>query len=210
MDGTTAASVDGMTTASDATRTERATSVSRSRARRTKAGFTLVELGAVVVIIGILAVLALVGYRRYIRNSKVTEAQNLISAIKIAQEDFRAERGIYADIGPNYCPLNAGQYDKKVGWDPDCAGGGAMANPTWRSLPVHFDGAVQFKYATRAGTAAYAAGDANWVTGTPVLSAGQPWFVITATCDLDGQTGNDTQLATMSFTNQIFARNEGQ
>src|SRR5438874_1054480 len=75
--------------------------VIRSRAAR---DFTLVELAILVVIVGLLAVIDVVGYRKLILNGKTTEAQNVIGAIKIAQQDFFAERGSYADIGPTYCP----------------------------------------------------------------------------------------------------------
>jgi type IV pilus assembly protein PilA len=173
------------------------------------AGFTLVELGAVVTIIGILAVIAVVGYRKYILHSKITEAQNVISAIRIAQEDHRAERGTYADLGATYCPGNAGAADHKVGWDPECSGGGSHADPKWHSLPVHVSGAVQFKYATVAGTGAFAAPtDASFVKfHTP--PAGH-WYVVMARCDLDGQPTGDTQLVGSSFTNEIFSQNDGQ
>lgn len=181
----------------------------KTRRAKRASGFTLVELGAVVAIIGILAVIAIAGYRKYILHSKITEAQNGISAIKIAQEDFRAERGVYADLGASYCPTAAGASDHKVGWDPECAGGGSLPDTRWKQLPVHMSGAVQFKYATVAGTGAYAApGDATWVAVT-TPPAGL-WYVAMARCDLDGQAGGDTQLVSMSFSNQIFSRNEGQ
>src|SRR5256885_1383646 len=66
--------------------------------------FTPIELMIVVAIVGILAVLAVVGYRKLILSPKLTEANGMIGAIRIAQEDFKVERGIYADIGPTHCP----------------------------------------------------------------------------------------------------------
>lgn len=177
--------------------------ISRTWTRRSR-GFTLVELAVVVTIVGVLAVIAVVGYRRYILRSKITEAQDVVSAIKIAQEDHRAERGAYANIGPTYCPTAAGVSDLKVGWDPGCSGGVT----TWNALPVHVSGAVQFAYATTAGSGAFTVpADTDWVTwGSPEP---QHWYTVLARCDLD-PGGEVTMLVASSFQNTIFSHNEGQ
>jgi type IV pilus assembly protein PilA len=48
------------------------------RDRRSNAAFTLIELMIVVAIIGILSVLAMYGVRKYISNTKTTEARNAL------------------------------------------------------------------------------------------------------------------------------------
>lgn len=177
------------------------------RAAHHQRGFTLVELAVVVTIVGVLSVIAVVGYRRYMLNSKITEAQSVVSAIKIAQEDHRAERGIYANIGDtNLCPAATPNGKVITQWNPACNGGVA----TWNVLPVHVSGPVLFGYATTAGTGSFTPpGGTNWVTwGTP---AARPWYTVVARCDLDadGNTGNRTELVASSFTTQIFSHNEG-
>lgn len=178
--------------------------VMRSRRDKRARGFTLVELAVVVAIVGILAVLALVGYRRYMLHSKMTEAKAVIGAIKIAQEDYRAERGIYANLGTEWCPAAAGKGDRKVGWHPDCSGGAAK----WQTLAVHVSGGVHFQYRTAAGTTAYNNPlGVGWVTGTVTQT---PWYVVHAKCDLDSAGGAETELFTTSQGNEIFSRNDGE
>jgi type IV pilus assembly protein PilA len=167
-------------------------------------GFTLVELAIVVAIVGVLAIIAVVAYRKYMTHSKVSEAYTVISAIRIAQEDHKAERGTYADLGDTYCPTLAGSGKVKAAWTPTCTGG----TDTWEKLPVHIDGPVSFAYATRAGSGAFSAPtDAAWVNfGTP---AAGPWYVVMAKCDLDGTSSDYTQLVGSSYQNSIFIQNEG-
>src|SRR6476620_6541619 len=61
--------------------------------RRQEGGFTLVELMIVVAIVGVLAVLAVYGVRKYIANSKTAEARNSLGQIgKDAVTAFEGER----------------------------------------------------------------------------------------------------------------------
>jgi prepilin-type N-terminal cleavage/methylation domain-containing protein len=170
-----------------------------------EAGFTLVELAVVVVIVGVLSVVAVIGYRKYMLNSKVTEGQAMVSGIRIAQEDYRAESGKYADIGPNWCPAGSGVGNAKFGWNPNCTGG----TNTWAMLPVHSDGAVLFAYSTTAPAtwAAPAQFDTSWITWPAAPKA--PFYTVLAKCDLNSDGGEFTQLVSSSFDSQIFIRNSG-
>lgn len=174
---------------------------SRTRARAGARGFTLVELAVVVVIVGVLAVLAVVGYRKMVLSSKMTEATNMVGAYRIAQEDYKAERGTYfAGSSTTWCPAAGGTGNKKTMWNPACTGG----------LPVHADGAVYFSYRTAGGSSWSAdllgLGWVDW-TGMP---AGRPFYQVHAICDLDGDGATpSTEVVGTSATGDIFHRNDG-
>mgnify|MGYP005859212017 CR=1 FL=1 len=170
---------------------------------KSNSGFTLVELAVVVVIVGVLSVIAVVGYRKMILSSKLTEAQNMISAIRIAQEEYKTERGTYLDIRGAWCPSD-GMTQQKFAWNPTCG-----APNTWAALPVHADGPVQFGFRTAAGPTGFSdpfgIGWVNWAAAPTNV----PWYLIQAQADLD-PGGVPTELVGSSFQNTIFSRNEGE
>ena len=181
----------------------------RGRRVRDSRGFTLIELMIVVTIVGVLAVLAVVGYRKLVLSSKLTEASNVIGGIRIAQEAYKTERGLYADIGSTqHCPGTGLVVPQiKTQWQPTCNGGTNI----WNLLPVHVDGPVQFGYVTFAGPGGGTAATGYGFVGIGGLVVTQPWYIVHAQADLDG-TGAAapfTELVATSNGNQIFQRNEG-
>ena len=63
----------------------------------TRAGFTLVELAVVIVIIGVLAAFAVPRFKASVERSKAAEAFNYLSAVQAAQERYHARQSTYAD-----------------------------------------------------------------------------------------------------------------
>jgi type IV pilus assembly protein PilA len=193
----------------------------------------LVELGAVVTIVGILAVLAVVGYRKLIASSHNAEATQMVNAIRTAQEAYKAETGTYAAVtGSDTNVLgtssNTGCNNPtlmyplasppagvitKTAWGLTCTSQ-CPGTAKWDALPVHVDGPVIYGYTTVAGIAGstpstvtmYRNGSTYNLTFT---TATTDWFAVAACADTDGD-GTYSGYVSTSFSNEIFASNEGE
>jgi len=191
----------------------------RCVARRSQAGFTLIEMMIVVVIVGILAALAIVGYRRLVTSSHVSEATNMVQNIRVAQEGYHSETQQYAGLSAKMGPSNTLWYPNTnptgrivTAWGGKC--GVCVSGMDWSMLPVHVDGPVMFGYATTAGPPTVAPADTTIaINGVSIASPSSPisdWYMIGATSDLDGNGAPNTYVFTSSWSNQVFVDSEGQ
>jgi prepilin-type N-terminal cleavage/methylation domain-containing protein len=64
--------------------------------RRSREGFSLVELAVVVIIIGVLAAFGVPRFRESVERAKCSEAVSFLGSIRSAQERYQARKGIYA------------------------------------------------------------------------------------------------------------------
>jgi len=97
--------------------------------RKSKKGFTLIELMIVVAIIGILAAIAIPNFLRFQLKSKSSEGKVNIAAIRTAEESYLAEFGIYvgAAVNPAAVPQSQkvpmvatpGVDFDQLGWSPE-------------------------------------------------------------------------------------------
>ncbi len=187
------------------------------RTRALQRGFTLIELMIVVVIVSVLAMLAVVGYRRMILSSHVSEATGMVQNIRVAQEAYFSETRQYANVSSTlstWYPQASPSFNTGVtAWGAAC-GGSCNANMDWNMLPVHVDGPVLFGYATVAGPAGTPPVPASVVVnGKTVSFPASPqtdWFIVAATCDLDSNGPPNTSVYTSSWQNSIMVDQEGQ
>ncbi len=59
-------------------------------------GITLIELLAVIVIVGVLAAVAIPAYTSYMQRARRADGKTALEQLRAAQEMFRAERGTYS------------------------------------------------------------------------------------------------------------------
>ena len=76
--------------------------------RRPGAGFTLIEVMIVMLILGIIASIAIPSYRSYVLRANRTEARSALLALAAAQEKYYLQCNIYVatldDSAANVCP----------------------------------------------------------------------------------------------------------
>jgi type IV pilus assembly protein PilA len=175
--------------------------------RRTQRGFTLVELLAVVAMIGILAAIAMVGYRRYLNAARSGDAKAVMGAIRIAEENYRAETLNYLQCSNNLTNWYPGPPDGSVRrhWKQDSH----AAYSCWMTLNVVTDTPTTFGFAVMAGPPGVAmpapntSQSPNWPVPT------EPWYVIQAAGDADSDTVF-SYFVTSSVNGEIYAENEAE
>jgi prepilin-type N-terminal cleavage/methylation domain-containing protein len=195
----------------------------RSALRR-QAGFSLVELMAVVVIMGILAVTGITYFRKHALASKVTEAQAMIQSIRAAEERYRAENRQYLSIIPAAAPLpGCGNKNGLYPAPPDGArrsfyleeSATANYNSLWWLLRPTTSGPVQFGYAVKAGSASTTTRiplppDIASLPTAPIMPLPtDSWYVIEAIADNDND-GVCCVVAGTSLNGEVYVQNEGE
>ena len=176
-------------------------SAQRARAR----GFTIVELMAVVAIVGLLATLASYRYRRYVAASKTAEVSTWFASIKSAQETYRGETFAYLNVSGDFSnasfyPTNPTPGKAKVNFH-----GAGPGQAGWETLGVTGGAPVYFVYACVAGQSGVPTAPTDITIGNWPGALGGPWYVLEAKATLVGS--NVTAFATSSFANEMYSVN---
>jgi type IV pilus assembly protein PilA len=169
-------------------------------------GFTMVELLAVVAMVGILAAIAMVGYQRYLNASKTGDAKAIIGAIRIGQENYRAETLRFLPISANLTDYYPAQPDGKRRHFHNPSHG---KYTEWMMLNVPTDSPTTFGFAVVAG----GPGEAMPVPSTQEKptwpTTTESWYVIQAAGD-QNNNGVQSLLLSSSLTGEIYVENEGE
>ena len=160
----------------------------RTALRPWQRGYTLAELMIVVAIIGVMAALAIAGYRKYLNAAQAGEAKAMIQGIRAGEESYKSEMLVYLNVSgtlTNYFPHDptVSKNDEKWSWTQ--SGDSRYTNPLtgWQLLNVNSDGPVRFGYAVVAGVGPTAPPAPTGFATPPVwpaINAGIPWYVVQA------------------------------
>lgn len=178
-------------------------------------GYTLAELMIVVAIIGVMAALAIAGYRKYLNAAQAGEAKAMIQGIRAGEESYKSEMLVYLNVSgtlTNYFPHDptVSKNDEKWSWVQ--SGDVRYTNPVtgWQLLNVAAGGPVRFGYAVVAGVGPTAPPAAVGFATPPVwpaINAGIPWYVIQA-ANQRTSSGKVVLFISSSLSGEIYGEND--
>jgi len=182
---------------------------SRRFYRRSARAFTLVELLVVIAIVGVLSTIGITLFREHVHAGRAIEALGMIQSIAAAQERWRAESQRYLDVSTSltaYYPQATPNREMNP-WE-NTAHADAVR---WRKLNVTNPGTVQCVYTTVAGNAGTNPNDEDFsVITLPTFGVqNEPWYLIHAKSDLDGDSNFGYFMAS-SMTSEVYVKDQGE
>lgn len=161
----------------------------------------------VITLVAVLATIGVAAFRERATASKSVEAVAVIQAIRAAQESYRAENQEYLDVTEpgNWYPSSTFN-STAIGWAANYSS--HPDGPEMQALNVVVVQPVQYRYLVNAG-------GAGSPLPTPIVTLPawptptDPWYVIQARANVDGDSVYSNAVAT-SFSSNVYLDNEGE
>ena len=184
---------------------------------RAQGGMTLIELMAVVAIVGVLATIAVFMFRRQANKAKASEVKAVFAELKVREEQYFLENNTYA------CMPNLGACDDSVFFPDSTPTADARPyDPTgtsWIDLKVNVDKpALYCVYSVTAGAANTPAAIgpiaelpvANNGFNHTTVPTGDAWYYLLAECNFDGDSSLNSRYFARSDHSGMAVNNDGR
>lgn len=196
--------------------------------RSPRAGFTLVELMIVVVIIAILAAMGSFGFRRWVAKARTTEAVAMLAEMNSKEQSYRMEFGTFLPLRADgnvtlpspdepaaaFYPISPNAASFESARTATSVANNALWPASWKAVGVSpRDTSLYCTYMTNAGGAGQAVPVGAPYGSALVAGVAAPWFYSLGACNMNGPAGYPADVTTFGISStspNLRAFNEGK